>query len=76
MANGIVVVPWIDAFDGTPLIDIKPSCDFGPRARFSCRALAKDGRKDGRRGLYFRNMLSILAIEPIHCRFPCGKRQL
>ena len=22
--NGIVILPWIDAFDGTPVLDIKP----------------------------------------------------
>jgi len=32
-ANGIVVVPWIDAFDGTPIIDLKPYIPIADRAR-------------------------------------------
>lgn len=33
VANGIVIVPWIDAFDGTPLIDIKPFMPTSDRVR-------------------------------------------
>lgn len=31
--NGIVVLPWIDAFDGTPLLDIKPYIPISDRIR-------------------------------------------
>ena len=31
--NGIVQVPWIDAFDGTPLIDLKPYIPVCDRIR-------------------------------------------
>jgi tRNA-Thr(GGU) m(6)t(6)A37 methyltransferase TsaA len=32
-AAGVVQVPWIDAFDGTPLIDLKPYVPVADRAR-------------------------------------------
>jgi tRNA-Thr(GGU) m(6)t(6)A37 methyltransferase TsaA len=31
--NGLVVLPWIDAFDGTPLLDIKPYIPISDRIR-------------------------------------------
>jgi len=31
--NGIVVLPWIDAFDGTPIIDLKPYIPISDRIR-------------------------------------------
>ena len=31
--NGIVVLPWIDALDGTPLLDIKPYIPISDRIR-------------------------------------------
>jgi tRNA (Thr-GGU) A37 N-methylase len=31
--NGIVVLPWIDAFDGTPVLDIKPYIPISDRVR-------------------------------------------
>jgi tRNA-Thr(GGU) m(6)t(6)A37 methyltransferase TsaA len=31
--NGIVVLPWIDAIDGTPLLDIKPYIPISDRIR-------------------------------------------
>ncbi len=31
--NGIVVLPWIDAFDGTPVLDIKPYIPLSDRLR-------------------------------------------
>jgi tRNA (Thr-GGU) A37 N-methylase len=31
--KGIVVLPWIDAFDGTPLLDIKPYIPISDRIR-------------------------------------------
>lgn len=31
--NGIVVLPWIDAFDGTPVIDLKPYIPVSDRIR-------------------------------------------
>lgn len=31
--NGIVVLPWIDAFDGSPIIDIKPYMPVSDRIR-------------------------------------------
>ena len=31
--NGIVVLPWIDAFDGTPVLDIKPYIPISDRIR-------------------------------------------
>jgi tRNA-Thr(GGU) m(6)t(6)A37 methyltransferase TsaA len=33
VANGLVVVPWIDAEDGTPILDIKPYHPSGDRIR-------------------------------------------
>jgi len=41
--KGIVVLPWIDAFDGTPVIDIKPYIPISDRIRdFSVAEWAKD----------------------------------
>jgi len=31
--NGIVVLPWIDAFDGTPILDLKPYIPISDRIR-------------------------------------------
>ncbi len=31
--NGIVVLPWIDAFDGTPVLDLKPYIPVSDRVR-------------------------------------------
>ncbi len=31
--NGIVVLPWIDAFDGSPIIDLKPYIPISDRIR-------------------------------------------
>ena len=31
--NGIVVLPWIDAFDGTPMLDLKPYIPISDRIR-------------------------------------------
>jgi len=31
--NGIVVLPWIDAFDGTPVLDLKPYIPISDRIR-------------------------------------------
>jgi tRNA-Thr(GGU) m(6)t(6)A37 methyltransferase TsaA len=31
--NGIVVLPWIDAFDGTPVLDLKPYIPISDRVR-------------------------------------------
>jgi tRNA (Thr-GGU) A37 N-methylase len=31
--NGIVVLPWIDAYNGTPIIDLKPYIPISDRIR-------------------------------------------
>ena len=31
--NGVVVLPWIDAYDGTPVLDIKPYIPISDRIR-------------------------------------------
>ena len=31
--NGVVVLPWIDAFDGTPVLDLKPYIPISDRIR-------------------------------------------
>ena len=31
--NGVITVPWIDAFDGTPILDIKPYIPISDRVR-------------------------------------------
>lgn len=33
LENGIVVLPWIDAFDGTPVLDLKPYIPISDRIR-------------------------------------------
>jgi len=37
--NGIVVLPWIDAFDGTPVLDLKPYIPISDRIR-DCKVAA------------------------------------
>jgi tRNA-Thr(GGU) m(6)t(6)A37 methyltransferase TsaA len=32
-ANGIITLPWIDAFDGTPVLDLKPYIPSSDRVR-------------------------------------------
>lgn len=32
-ANGIITLPWIDAFDGTPVLDLKPYIPISDRIR-------------------------------------------
>lgn len=31
--NGVIVLPWIDAFDGTPVLDLKPYIPISDRIR-------------------------------------------
>ena len=31
--NGVVILPWIDAFDGTPVLDLKPYITVSDRIR-------------------------------------------
>ena len=33
LENGVVTLPWIDAFDGTPVIDLKPYIPISDRIR-------------------------------------------
>lgn len=33
MEKGLIIVPWIDAFDGTPVLDIKPYIGLSDRIR-------------------------------------------
>ena len=33
VGHGVVVLPWIDAFDGTPIIDLKPNIPVSDRIR-------------------------------------------
>ncbi len=41
--HGIIVLPWIDAFDGTPVVDIKPFMPTSDRVRdFHVAPWAKD----------------------------------